>query len=152
MNSYWIRCLLSFHSYIPKRLEIGQLFLDVDKEGDPYVFVLESVPKNEEEFLKNYGYPVEPYIVVIDETTDMEDVIAEPDEIGWMDEEFLEEYIDINVYHFNRILSAYGGELEIEMTDDDSVEGNIMPLLIEDRVVLRYPEDEEDEEENEEEN
>lgn len=149
MDSYFVNCLLSFHSYIPKRLELGMLFLDVDREGDPFVFPLEKIPQNEEEFIKNYGYPVEPYIVVIDETTDMEDVIAEPDEIGWMDEgEFVDDLVQIDHRHFNRILSAYGGELEMEMIDDDENEGNIKPLLVEDKIVIRYPQ--EDEEENEE--
>lgn len=147
MNSYWIRCLLSFHSYIPKRLEIGQLFLHVDRDGDPYVFPLESLPQNEEEFIQEYGYPVEPYIVIIDDITDMEDVISEPDEIGWMEDEYSDDIVEIDHRHFNRILSAYGGELEIEMIDDENVEGNITPLVVEDKVIIRYPQEEEEEEE-----
>lgn len=145
MNSYWIRCLLSFHSYIPKKLELGQLFLNIDREGDPYVFPLEEVPRNEEEFIKEYGYPVEPYVVVIDEITDMEDVIAEPDEIGWMEDEYSDDIVEMDHRHFNRILSAYGGELEIEMVDDDENEGNITPLIVEDKIIIRYPQDDEEE-------
>lgn len=124
------------------------LFLHIDRWGDPSIFPLEKIPQNEEEFLKEYGYPVEPYIVIIDNITDEEEVVAEPDEIGWMDEgDFTDDLVDIDHRHFNRILSAYGGELELEMTDDESVEGNITPVLVDDKIVIRYPEEEEEEEE-----
>lgn len=144
-NIYWMLCELSFHSYIPKRLEKGMMFL-YSKNGEPYVFLMEKLPPNEEQWLQEYGYPVEPYIVKIDEVTDIETVLVEPDEIGWMDEgDFTDELVDIECRHFNRILSGYGGQLLLEMIEES--EDELYPTLSEGKVTIRYPDDDDEEEE-----
>ena len=147
MESFWMLCQLSFRSYIPQRLEKGMMFLKNDN-GEPSVFLLEKLPPNEEEFLKDVGYPIEPYIVLIDDLDEEEEeVIAEPHEIGWMDEgEYVDELVDVECRHFNRMLSGYEGNLEIEMTIGVDEEGEEiwMPVLYEDKVTLRYVTDDEE--------
>lgn len=149
--TYWMRFQLSLRSYIPKRLETGMMFLIFTGENEPFVFRLERTPVDEEQFIKDVGYPVEPYIVDIGENpdVDVEKVIVEPDEIGWMDEgEFTDELVSFDCPHINRILSGYGGELELEMEEDE--EGNYTPVIFESLVTVRYLEFEEETNEEEE--
>lgn len=137
-TTVWLPLLLSFRSYIPKELEEGMLFLSV-KDGEPFVYALEKVPLNQEEYISINGYPVEPYIVQLDEITDTEQVIVEPDEMAWMDEgEYVDEYVNVDVRHFNRILSAYEGVLELQMEEEDD---EYVPVYLEDKVVMRYCEE-----------
>lgn len=140
----WMMLQLSLRSYIPKRIETGMMFLKFTKEGEPFVFKLERTPINEEEWLRDVGYPVEPYIVDIGENpdVDVEQVIVEPDEIGWMDEgDFTDELVSFDCPHINRILSGYDGHLELEM--EETEDGNYTPLMFEGLVTIRYPEFEE---------
>jgi len=146
---YWIPFQLSFKSYLPKKIEKGMLFLKM-MNNEPYVFRLESLPENEEKFLVEMGYPIEPYIVDIGENphVDIEKVIVDPDNIGWMDEgEFTDYLKEIDCNHFNRILSGYDGHLELEMEDDLEDEENLVPCIIDSKVIIRYPQDVDDTEE-----
>ena len=143
-NAFWIPLQLSFRSYIPKTgLRTGMMFLK-NVNGEPFVFLLERVPVDQEQWIKDVGYPIEPYIVNIDEHTDVEEVIVEPDNIGWFDEgEFTDELVDIECRHLNRILSGYDGFVELEMMDEEGNEENLVPVIYEGKVTLRYPEFEE---------
>jgi hypothetical protein len=129
----WKQVCLSFRSYIPKRIEVGMMFLS-SVNGMPFVFILERTPINDEEFLKEVGYPVEPYIVDIGENPedDVEVVLAEPHQIAWWDAgEDVEDLVDIEVEEFNDILQQDNGWLEIEMDSDDQ------PNIFMGKVTLR---------------
>lgn len=129
----WMSACLSFRSYIPKRLEIGMIFLSSVNE-EPFVFKLERVPVDEETFIKEVGYPVEPYIVDIGENPedDVEVVLAEPHQIAWWDAgEDVEDLVDIEVEQFNSILQNHNGWLDIEMDDEDQ------PNIFMGKVTLR---------------
>lgn len=129
----WMSACLSFRSYIPKRLEIGMIFLSSVNE-EPFVFKLERIPVDEETFIKEVGYPVEPYIVDIGENPDddVEVVLAEPHQIAWWDAgEDVEDLVDIEVEQFNSILQNHNGWLDIEMDDENQ------PNIFMGKVTLR---------------
>lgn len=139
----WIPVSISLRSYIPKKLELGMWFLK-NVNGEPFVFKLKEIPQNPTEFINEVGYPVEPFIVDIgDPHNDVETVIADSDQVGWFDEgEFTDELVDIEPSHVNRIFSGYNGWLAMEMEEDD--EGDLVPVLYENKVCLAYPEDPEE--------
>jgi hypothetical protein len=142
----WMEACLSFRSYIPRKLEEGMLFLGNDN-GTPYIFKLEKVPLNQEAYIQEMGYPVEPYIVDIGDPNkdEVEEVVAEPHQIGWWDEgEEFEDLFSVDVRHFNNILLDYDGWVDIAMEDDE--EGNIFPSLINGKITLRYVVNEEEDE------
>jgi len=137
---------LSFRSYIPKRIEVGMLFL-ANSGGEPYVFRLERTPIDEERFIKEVGYPVEPVLIEPTDNPDVYKEIVDSDLIGWMDEgEFTDELIDIEPRHFNRILSGYDGWVLLEVEEDE--EGNIVPAVYGGKITLSYADDDDDEEED----
>lgn len=138
---------LVLKSYKPVKLEPGMWFVQKFQTGTKWefseVFELDKVPQDEEKFIKENGYPVEPYIISFDE-----EVLAEPDEIGWFDEgEDTDEYRDITIVDVNVILNEYDGEIIIDGEwygyDDDECqypEDKFFANLVEDKVVLSYPE------------
>lgn len=146
---------LVLKSYKPVKLEIGMWFIQKFQTGTRWehseVFELDTVPKNEQEFLDKNGYPVEPYIIGADE-----EILAEPDEIGWWDEgEHTDEYRDITLKDINMIINEFDGQIAIEVDymgydPDIDAEGNEVvypediqvPVTYEDKVVLSVPEDE----------
>lgn len=144
----WMPAILTFKSYKPLKLEKGMLFID-SKLFE--IIKLDSVPADEEEFLKNYGYPVEPYVIDIGNPNIPESyqTLANPEEIAWMDEgEHTDELCDIEPRHFNRILSGYDGEILIEMVETEEDPEYFVPGLYEGKITIKYaddvPEDEDD--------
>lgn len=148
---------LVFKSYMPKKLEIGMLFLIRDRDGNSTVKQLSAEPFNEENYIAENGYPVEPYL--IDEGNPNLNngyVVATPEQIGWWDEgEHSDELHDISIKEYNRILEEDEGdvciELECENCEDYDV---IVPSLYDGKVTLRsltdvQDEDEEDDDEYE---
>lgn len=139
---------LGFKSYIPTRgLEKGMLFTYKLSHGHKIkekvgVRKLEVVPRDEETFIQENGYPV--YPVIIDDG----EVIAEEAQIGWFDvgpeSEDLE---DITVDQMNIIMDIYEGEIAIEV-DEETEEVVFMagPDGLK-KVVISYPEEWEEEEE-----
>lgn len=157
MTNLWMEACVSFRSYVPKRLEIGMLFLHTRADGTPYVFKLERMPLNEEEFIKDVGYPVEPYIVDIGDVHkgEQEIVMAEPHQIGWWDDgDYTPDLFEITVDTWNTILEEYDGWVDVAMEEDE--EYDVIPYLIKGKIVLRYvveegddsPEDSSDNEED----
>jgi hypothetical protein len=107
------------------------------------VFAIDKVPQDEQEFINKNGYPVEPYIIGEDE-----EILAEPEEIGWWDEgEHSDEYRDITINDVNLILNEFDGEIVIDGEwfgyDDDECqypEDKFFPTVYDDKVVLSFPE------------
>jgi hypothetical protein len=111
------------------------------------MFALDKIPQNEEAFLQQHGYPVELYII-----DEYGNVLASPEQIGWWDEgEHVDELCDISLSHINNIFNDYDGYVDIEMEEDEDVEGDYHPIIYAEKVVLRYVSDEEEEEYYEEE-
>lgn len=146
---------LVLKSYKPVKLEPGMWFIQKFRTGTRWehseLFELKQVPANEQEFIDKNGYPVEPYIIGEDDQ-----ILAEPDEIGWWDEgEHTDEYRDITLKDINFILNEFDGEVAIEvdyMSYDSDIDDEgkdviypediIVPITHEDRVVLSMPSEE----------
>lgn len=138
---YTYEAELVMKSYMPKRLEKGMLFVDATPDSVS-LFKLEEVPFDEEKFLVENGAPVELFIIDDDES-----VIAEPHEIGWLDEgEDVDELREVTLDDINYILNECEGFLEIqieeEMFDEEEM---IIPIMYEQKVVISFLQEEEDE-------
>lgn len=150
-------CTLVYKNYVPLKLEEGMYFFTGDS-----IRQIDKVPHDQEQFIKDNGYPVEFYI--IDEgNPNLNDgqVLVEPEEIGWFDEgDHSDDLEDINIDHLNLILQNDGDILlqmeEVVLDDDECQEDceEYYPLFINDKVVIRLlfddPTDEEEDEEWEE--
>lgn len=133
---------LALRSYMPKRLELGMLFVDVTEEGTT-LWELDKIPQDEEAFMVENGAPMEVYIIDNDDS-----VIAEPHEIGWFDEgDDTDELRDITLDDINYILNEFDGWVEIEIIEDFFDEDEqVIPNMYEQKVVVRLLTDEEEEE------
>jgi hypothetical protein len=131
----------------PLKLEEGMLFINKIARTDAVeLFILEELPDDEEKFVVTHGYPVEPYIIQHELLNNVETpiILAIPEQIGWWDDgDDVDELREMSIEEINNVISQFTGLLEIYLEDDDD------PLLIENRVMLRYLTDEEDWEDNE---
>lgn len=141
----YLECQLVFKSYKPLRLEKGMFFL-TDVPGGHAIRELTEVPRNEEEFVQLNGYPVEPYVVDIgNPNLNEEIIIATPEQIGWFDEgEHSDELSDISVKNINDILEHFEGWIDVEMQETE--DGEYIPLLYNNKITIRLPEDYDDDE------
>lgn len=138
---------LVLKSYKPTKLEPGMWFVQKFQTGTRWesseVFAIDKVPQDEQEFINKNGYPVEPYII-----GENEEVLAEPDEIGWWDEgEETDEYRDITINDVNMIINEFDAEIAIDGDlygyDDDECqypEDKFFATLYADKVILSFPE------------
>lgn len=134
-------------SYFPKKLEKGMWFLAMH-HGQISVYELGFNVHNDEQmqlYMQLNGAPVEPYIYLMGNPNVPEEtsLIAEPEQIGWFDEgDHQDELRDITIKEINNILDD-NGYCEIDMEDDgeDDEYINVVPVLIHDKVVIRYDND-----------
>jgi hypothetical protein len=131
-------------SYKPLKLEEGMLFVNKIARTDAVeLFILEEIPDDEEKFVVTNGYPMEPYIIQHEllNNTETPIILATPEEIGWWDYEELDEFTEISIEEINNVISQFTGLLEIYIDDETDV-----PLLVENKVVLKYLTDDDEEE------
>jgi hypothetical protein len=136
---YNYQAKLVFKQYIPKKLELGMLFV-MFVEGKPQLITMANRFFDDQFMIDTYGYPVEMYI----EEEDSNEVIAEPQDIGWFDEgEDYEDLIEFSLKQANFILFEYGGLLEIQIDEDcfDQDE-QVVPVYVQQKVIIKYLEDE----------
>ena len=146
---------LVLQSYKPLRLEKGMWFLATHHDQISIYELGYNIYSDEqkETFIQLNGYPVEPYLYIVgnpnipDETF----LIAEPNQIAWFDEgDHSDEMHDITIKEINNILDNDGYcqiEVEEENLDDDEAQDeyiNIVPVIMQDKVVIRYQYDDED--------
>jgi hypothetical protein len=147
----YIDAELVLKSYKPLKLEEGMLFVNKIARTDAVeLFILEEIPEDEETFLVTHGCPIELYIIQHELINNIETpiLLATPEEIGWWDKDDSDEFTEITIEKINNIISQFTGLLEIYIDDETNA-----PLLVENKVVLKYLTDEEeweDVEENEE--
>jgi hypothetical protein len=117
---------------MPKTLEKGMLFVEASEEGIQ-LFELDSIPRDEKQFILDNGAPMEMYII------DGDDVIVEPHELGWIDEgDDSENLYPISIEEINYILNECDGWLELEIIEDFFDEDEqIVPNFVEEKVVIR---------------
>ena len=148
---------LVFKSYMPKQLNEGMLFLtNIGKEMK--LIELSVVPRDENAFIQNNGYPVEPYIIR-EGNPNLNDmtILATPEEIGWWDEgEHSDEYRDITAVEMDFLFQFQDSFVEILISDDDFENDKIVPVKYEGKVVIRtvndYEEDDDDDDEEDDDN
>lgn len=140
MYNYEVELVMK--SYMPKHLEEGMLFADTAGDG-VLLFELKTVPSDEERFLVMNGAPVELFII----DSEDESIIAEPHEIGWLDEgEDVDELREVTLDDINYILNECEGFLEIQIEEDMfDEEEMIIPIMYEQKVVISFLQEEEDE-------
>ena len=139
----YINAELVVKSYLPLKLEVGMLFvkghhINTEKEFME-IWALERVPLNPEEFMLENGAPIE--LSIIDE----EDIVlASHEEIAWLSYPFDEETLhDFTLKDVNIIFNDFGGFLELEIEEDEE-SYNI--VVFEEKVIVRFPTEEEYEE------
>ena len=166
----WFPAEIVLKSYLPSELEVGMLFTNRISVGviDPYVelFELEELPEDADAFMAKHGAPVELAIIDGDD-----EILATHQQIGWWDEgSHTDELRDITLNEINFLLRECEGTVEIEVEDYDDGDGyylddndephidygysddELIPILQDDKVILRlevYDEEEEDWEEEE---
>lgn len=144
----YIDAELVLKSYKPLKLEEGMLFVNKIARTDAVeLFILEEIPADEETFVVTNGYPIELYVIQHELLNNIETpiILATPEEIGWWDYEELDEFTEISIEEINNVISQFTGLLEIYIDDETDV-----PLLVENKVVLKYLTDEEEYEDVEE--
>ena len=129
------------NSYHPTYISKGQLFLRRIWPGSDREYVelwkLEQDVEDEEVFVAVKGAPV--HVLIIDINYPY-NVIAYTEDIAWFDEEDeSDELHDVTLNELNTILDKYQGMLEIDVDDD------YVPLYQQDKVVIRYLQEEEKE-------
>lgn len=132
----YLECMLVFKSYKPLKLEKGMLFL-----RDYVIREITEIPLNQEEFISENGYPVEPYIIDPGNPNKNDGyVVATPEQIGWFDEgEHSDELSDISVKNINDILEHYDGWIDLEM--EETEDGEYVPVLYNNKVTIRMPQE-----------
>lgn len=139
---YHYEAELVFKSYMPASLEIGMYFVKVHPDRI-VLWELDEVPLDKNSFLVEHGAPMELYIIDGDDNT----LIAEPHEIGWMDDgDDVDELRDITLEDINTIINDYDGYCEIEIVESFYDEDEqLIPNMYEQKIVLRFVTEEEEE-------
>lgn len=138
----YFECQLVFKSYKPLELEKGMFFI-TEMMGSNLITQIEQVPHNQEEWISEHGYPVEPYIVDISSNDDA--IVATPEQIGWFDEgDHSDELSDITVKNINDILEHFDGWVDVEMVETEEDSDEYVPILYENKVTIRVPQDYDD--------
>jgi hypothetical protein len=125
---------------MPKKLEMGMLFIKVNEESI-LIYELDKIPLDEQSYIIENGAPVE--LCIIDENNN---VLAEYNEIGWIDDgEHTDELRSITLEDINFIFNEYEGWLELEIIEDlYDVEGLIIPNFINEKIIISLISDEEE--------
>ena len=137
----YIDAELVLKSYKPLKLEEGMFFVNkIVRTDDIELFILEEIPEDEETFLVTHGYPIELYVIQHEllNNTETPIILATPEQIGWWDDDDSDEFTEISLEKINNIISQFTGLLEIYIDDETDA-----PLLVENKVVLKYLTDEE---------
>lgn len=136
----YIDAELVLKSYKPLELEEGMFFVNkIVRTDDIELFILEEIPEDEETFLVTHGYPIELYVIQHEllNNTETPIILATPEQIGWWDDDDSDEFTEISLEKINNIISQFTGLLEIYIDDETDA-----PLLVENKVVLKYLTDE----------
>jgi hypothetical protein len=108
------------------------------------IIQVDKAPINQEDFMQEYGYPVEFYLVDQDPNLRWSNVLATPQQIGWFDyDPEGEDFAEITVDHLNLIALEYDGWCQIDVyadnLDDDEAHEEyvkVMPELLEGKVII----------------
>ena len=140
---------LHFRHYDAEELKEGMLFMNhlypgterehieifmLNKEAIHEMITLEIM------YMEN-GFPVYPYLLDSDGK-----VVATPEEIGLFDPgDASVNLIDFGVKEINFIMREFDGLLEVFVDEDEYEQGDIVPVLDEGKVILKFLDDNDDE-------
>lgn len=130
---------LIFKSYKPLKLEKGMYFL-VRQHKEMVIIQLDHTPMNDDNYIGDYGYPVDPYIIHQGNPNLDEDyILVYPHQIGWWDVgEDSDELYDITAKEINQILdNDCFVDVEVEEEEDD-IYGRPIPVFIHDKAILSH--------------
>lgn len=141
---------LHFRQYDAKELKEGMLFMNHLYPGSEEREHVEIFKLNKESlhelispeimFMEN-GFPVYPYLLDSDGK-----IVATPDEIGLFDPgEASVNLIEFGVKEMNFIMREFDGLLEVFVDEDEYEQGDIVPVLDDDQVILKFLDDNEEE-------
>lgn len=140
---------LVFKSYKPLKLERGMYFL-IRGKSEMTIMQLDYNPMNDDDYIGEYGYPVEPFIIQPGNPNIADDgfVIAHPHRIGWFDEgEHSDELYSITTKEINNIIDNYDGWVDVEIEEEFNSSGKPIPIKMEGLYVLSYADETDDNEE-----
>lgn len=118
--------MLVLQSYIPAELEIGMMFLHIDEDGY-HVNDLVKMPEDVEQFYKDNGHPVNPYVI-----DDNGYIIATPLQIAWWDDGGPDDLIEMGSSIIEDIMNDYCGIVSI-----DDIDGE--PFYYLNKIILSNP-------------
>lgn len=101
------------------------------------IYQLDKVPQNQEEYIRDNGYPIE--LMIADEHDNIVfhlfSDVPEEDKIAWWDEgDHTDEFRDITLKDINQIFENVDGYISV-LTDDET--GEI--IFEEDKPILTFP-------------
>ncbi len=132
---------LVLQHYVPDDLLPGMWFATKKTDivlGKVYeyiqVYELTTRPNDEDAYISEHGYPVQPFIVQeYMNPDDKPDIIVDFTQIGWFDAgDEHDEMEDITIAHVNTILDDYDGDIILEVDEEGD------PLIYEGKCTIRY--------------
>lgn len=153
----WLEVNLKTNFFQPEKLERGLWFLNslypgTDKE---YVEIWElevDVPEEDyDEFVLVNGFPVQVVLTMeMANPDESDDIVAYFEDLGWFYDVEKETMDMIDLKEINKIIQDYGGKVFL-LVDEwfYDVEGEVVPEMENNLVIVTYPFEEEEEEEEE---
>jgi len=154
----WLLASLKTSFYQPEEIQIGMWFINSLYPGTDREFVeiweLTELPdEDQDSFFAKNGFPINVMIVFENENPDeLDDVIAYPEDLGFIFNPDIELLEKLNIKHINTIIQDYEGDVFILINKSEYYyDGTILPELASDQLmILCYPfenDDGDDEEE-----
>lgn len=140
---------LIYKSYQPSKLEVGMMFaMSVTVNDHLYLHVhsLKVLPKDENLYLEENGWPVKPYLIkAIDSNPDTSPIfVAMPDEIAYIEQAGL--LYPLEIEDMNYISSHDDGYVGLYVEDDVPVlEDGLVVICYIDQLITLEEEQEDDE-------
>ena len=125
----WKLYQLVWKNYIPKSLEIGMWYIS---RYVNQVYMLDKVPQNQEEYIRDNGYPIE--LMLSDENDNVVLHLQENDVAWWDEGDHVEEFRTITIKDINSILEDVDGYISV-LIDDETEE----IVLEEGKPILTFP-------------
>jgi hypothetical protein len=127
----WKLHQLIWKNYVPQSLEIGMWYINKENQ----VYILDKLPQNQQEFIKENGYPIELMLSNDENNVVFHLYLDERNSIAWWDEgDHTDEFRDITLKDINDIFENVDGYISV-LVDDETEE----IVLEEDKPILTFP-------------
>jgi hypothetical protein len=127
----WKLHQLIWKNYVPLSLEIGMWYINKENQ----VYILDKLPHNQEEFIKENGYPIELMLSNDENNVVYHLYLDDKNSVAWWDEgDHTDEFRDITLKDINEIFENVDGYISV-LVDDETEE----IVLEEDKPILTFP-------------